>query len=305
MSVASCTDFLQQAYDSPDLRQRMKAVTGTPEIVALGGRHGYEFDVGELATASSSFRHPAATGPGTGSPSPTPIQTAFYHYEFELAAVPGLAAVARELPNLTIQPPTVDLAEFDADFREDDLRSLDRAPTGLAFERLYHELQDEAARPGANRRDFHLVNLDEHVEHPGYRGYFAAKTRVIGALEEFFGEEVRFSGSLWYPPRSYRLWHTNETQPGWRMYVVDLNADPAHAGEASFFRYQNPATGELVTLPERCRIVRFFKAEQDPQRLFWHCIANPGPHHRWSFGFVVPDNWMDRFAVGLVGPECG
>lgn len=116
---------------------------------------------------------------------------------------------------------------------------------------------------------------------------------------------MRFSGSLWYPPRSYRLWHTNETQPGWRMYVVDLDADPAHTGEASFFRYQNPTTGELVTLPERRQIIRFFKAEQDPQRLFWHCIANPGPHHRWSFGFVVPDNWVDRFPAELISPEFG
>ena len=300
MSVTSCIGFLQEIHDSPDLRQRLKAITGPSELIALGDRHGYEFDAGELAAASASFEQPGATGSDATGPG---ARTAFYHYEFDLETIAGLDTVARELPHLTIRPDTVDLAAFDAGFRPEDLHSLEHPPTGPAFERLYRELQDDQSRAGASaaRRDFHLVNLDEHITHPGYPEYFAAKIRVIATLEEFFGAEVRFSGSLWYPPRSYRLWHTNETQPGWRMYVVDLDAEPAHAGQASFFRYQNPVTGELVTLPERRRIVRFFKAEQDPQRLFWHCIANPGPHHRWSFGFVVPDDWRRRFPAWLTG----
>ncbi len=102
---------------------------------------------------------------------------------------------------------------------------------------------------------------------------------------------------MWYPPHSYRLWHTNETQPGWRMYVVDLDEPFENEHDTSFFRYQNPQTGQIVTLHEKPRIVRFFKAEQDPDRLFWHCIVNPTDRHRWSFGFVVPDDWQDKIRV--------
>jgi hypothetical protein len=42
--------------------------------------------------------------------------------------------------------------------------------------------------------------------------------------------------------------------------------------------------------------VRFFKVEQDPGRLFWHCIVNATRRHRWSFGFTVPDTWLDAVA---------
>jgi predicted ribosomally synthesized peptide with nif11-like leader len=221
------------------------------------------------------------------------------HHEYRLADLPGFEAVAEQLPHLKIKPPTADMGRFERTFREDDLRSTDRSPADPEY-RAWHEAmartgwRDPVAGPDAARRDFHLVNLDEHVDHAGYDAYFAAKRRAIDALEGVFDTEVRFSGSLWYPPSSYRLWHTNETQPGWRMYVVDFDApfdDPAHT---SFFRYLNPRTGEIVTLREGPGLVRFFRAEQDPARLFWHCIVNPTRRHRWSFGFVVPDDWMRR-----------
>jgi hypothetical protein len=212
--------------------------------------------------------------------------------------VPALAAVASELPRLKVQPPTVDLAAFDRDFRPEDLQSTSRSPADPDFQRWHRAMAERGWRDpergaDAPRRDFHLVNLDEHIDHPAYEAYFDAKVRAVAALEGLFGSEVRFSGSLWYPPNSYRLWHTNETQPGWRMYVVDLDADVADPEHTSFFRYQNPQTGDIVTLRERPRIVRFFKAEQDPAKLFWHCIVNPTERQRWSYGFVVPDHWME------------
>jgi hypothetical protein len=206
--------------------------------------------------------------------------------------VPGLAGVIEQLPHLKIKPPSVDLDHFARTFREEDLRSTSLSPADPEF-RAWHARMTKARwrDPGASapRRDFHLINLDEHVDHPGYDHYLEAKHRTIRTLESFFGAEVRFSGSLWYPPSSYRLWHTNETQPGWRMYVIDFDEPPA---DASFFRYMDPRTEEIVTLRERPQMVRFFKAEQDPSRLFWHCIVNPTPRHRWSFGFAVPDNWQ-------------
>jgi hypothetical protein len=393
MSVESSRAFLRVAYDSPELKQRLKAVTGTQEIVRLGQRYGYSFDVAELMEASSSFTgapehapeagrspargqeagasgrrktarpRPAAAGrrsavlpgsalPGSaeagrrkagrpasatgGAPETEPPGAAAsrrprarrtteaagaagvtdpagaagsatrppggpLHHEYRLDDLPGLKGVIEQLPRLKIKPPSVDLARFAAGFREEDLRSTSMSPANPEFQ-LWHQAmmkahwRDPGLGSGAPRRDFHLVNLDEHIAHDGYDRYLAAKHRVVRTLEEFFDAEVRFSGSLWYPPSSYRLWHTNETQPGWRMYVIDFDESPADQAETSFFRYMDPRTKEIVTLGERPRMVRFFKAEHDPGRLFWHCIVNPTSRHRWSFGFVVPDDWMTAIA---------
>jgi hypothetical protein len=296
MSVESSRAFLQMAYDSPELKQQLKAVTGTQEILRLGSRYGYTFDVPELMEASSSFTTAPEKTPRAGRrtpPAPAPASGPLHH-EYLLDDLPGLKGVIDQLPHLKIKPPSVDLARFAGTFREEDLRSISMSPADPAFQ-AWHEAmmkahwRDPALGSGAPRRDFHLVNLDEHVDHAGYDRYLEAKHRMVRTLEEFFGSEIRFSGSLWYPPSSYRLWHTNETQPGWRMYVIDFDEAPAGT---SFFRYMDPRTEEIVTLDERPRMVRFFKAEQDPSKLFWHCIVNPTRQHRWSFGFVVPDDWM-------------
>jgi Nif11 domain len=300
MSVESSRAFLQIAYDSPELKQQLKAVTGTREIVRLGLRYGYTFDVPELMEASSSFATPSSDPPKAGRRTrPAPAPTGPLHHEYRLEDLPGLKGVIDRLPQLKIKPPSVDLDRFAATFREDDLRSTERSPADPEF-RAWHETmmkahwRDPALGSGVPRRDFHLVNLDEHVDHAGYDRYLEAKHRMVRTLEEFFGSEVRFSGSLWYPPSSYRLWHTNETQPGWRMYVIDFDEPPVSG--TSFFRYLDSRTQEIVTLEERPRMVRFFKAEQDPDRLFWHCVVNPTTRHRWSFGFVVPDDWMTAVA---------
>jgi hypothetical protein len=56
----------------------------------------------------------------------------------------------------------------------------------------------------------------------------------------------------------------------------------------------NPESHELVTLEERPRMMRFFKIEQDPRKLFWHCIVNPTASNRWSFGFEIPEGALER-----------
>ncbi|MGI5227135.1 Nif11-like leader peptide family natural product precursor [Actinoallomurus sp. CA-142502] len=300
MSVESSRAFLQIAYDSPELKQQLKAVTGTREIVRLGSRYGYSFDVPELMEASSAFT-PGETPEPVRRPTEAERDAGPLHHEYLLEDLPGLKGVIDQLPHLKIKPPSFDLDRFARTFREEDLRSTGLSPADPAFQAWHESMmkahwRDPALGTGAPRRDFHLVNLDEHVDHPGYDRYLEAKHRMVRTLEEFFSAEIRFSGSLWYPPSGYRLWHTNETQPGWRMYVVDFDEPFADPADTSFFRYMNPRTEEIVTLRETPRMVRFFKAEQDPRRLFWHCIVNPTPRHRWSFGFVVPDHWMTAVA---------
>ncbi|WP_019631330.1 Nif11-like leader peptide family natural product precursor [Actinomadura atramentaria] len=299
MSVESCAAFLRVVNDDARLRQQLKALTGVAEMIRLGEAHGFRFDGRDLATASASVVPPPAAPPASRAPEPEPEPAAeFLHHEYDLdalaAAHPGFATVLAEFPRLKVRPSDVDLAAFDAEFRPGDLRSTELAPRGEEYRRWAAELA-ATARPG-DRRDFHLVNLDDHVGHADYDDYLDAKTRVVGALEDVFGAEVRFSGSMWYPPSSYRLWHTNETQPGWRMYLIDLDDDFEDAEHTSFFRYQHPETGELVTLRERRRMARFFRIEQRPDRLFWHCIVNPTRRHRWSFGFAVPDSWTAALA---------
>lgn len=287
MSVEACTAFLRVAQEDPQVRQQLKAMTGIAELIRLGDAHGYRFDQRDLAAASCE----AAAGPAPVAHPSTGEATRFFHHEYALDHIPGFAAVVDELPRLKIKPPTVDLAEFNQRFRADDLASTSMTPNGHEYRRWRSGVLADGR--GA-RRDFHLINLDDHVAHPAYEDYLAAKTRVITALEDLFDSEVRFSGSMWYPPSSYRLWHTNEEQPGWRMYIIDTDADYADPEHTSFFRYQHPETGELVTLRERPRMARFFKIEQDPDRLFWHCIVNPTRRHRWSFGFTVPGTWAEH-----------
>lgn len=297
MSVESCTRFLRLAAEETHVQQQMKALTGVAEVIRLASGCGYDFTVRDLVVASSMAGHPdvseAADAPQV-TDRPKPEADGVYHYEYDMSELPGFAAIIDELPQLKIQPSTVNLARFHDAFRQEDLRSTSLAPSGPEY-RAWRD-RGAAETPGDTRRDFHLVNLDEHVTHPGYNRYLAAKTRVVAALEDIFGSDVRFSGSMWYPPSAYRLWHTNENQPGWRMYIIDFDGNATAPEHSSFFRYQNPATGELVTLRERARMVRFFKIEQDPNRLLWHCIVNPTERHRWSFGFVVPEHWTERLS---------
>ena len=294
MSIQTCTTFLHEILSSTELRQQMKAVTDTREIIELGRKYGYIFDMQDLIAASSSFNQESALH----QPPPTEQKPAFYHYEYDMEQIRGFEEIVKELENLKIKPPTVDMERYEQSFRTDDFQFLSLSPADPAFEGRYKEIMQAHWEPSAeahefSRRDFHLVNLDQHINHPGYEAYLEAKTRMISLLEAFFGCEIRFSGSMWYPPFAYRLWHTNESQAGWRMYLIDF--DTPSGGGRSFFRYMNPENKEIVTLEERPKIARFFKIEQAKEKLFWHCIANASMRNRWSFGFIVPDNWLERF----------
>jgi hypothetical protein len=301
MSTQSCTAFLERAQVDPDLGSQLRAVTDARELIALGSRSGYAFGIDDLAAASSAVAAPADAAPGPAPPQTAGApagETTIGHYEIDVREVPELQPLLDELPNLTIKPATVDLRRFERALREDDLAWTSMSPAAPGFHRRYDEIMAAQLNGGAggegHRRDFHLVNLDHHVDHPEYESYFDAKIRTIRHLERLFGCEIQFSGSMWYPAASYRLWHTNETQPGWRMYLIDLD-EPVEDGDArTFFRYMNPQTQELVTLPDRPKLLRFFRVDQRPDRLFWHCIVNGARRNRWSFGFAIPPDWLTR-----------
>lgn len=301
MSIEACVTFFREIVASDELKLQMKAATDTREVITLGKRYGYTFDAHDIMIASTSL---SEESPSLKTSSPAkealPANTAFYHYEFDMQQIPGFEPIISELSHLKIKPSTVDLSLYEKSFRNDDFQFTSMSPAAPEFGRRYEEVmqshwQQAATEHNFFRRDFHLVNLDQHVEHPLYDQYFQAKIRMISLLEAFFESEIQFSGSMWYPPFAYRLWHTNETQAGWRMYLIDFDEHAADPDRISFFRYMNPESKEIVTLEERPKLVRFFKIEQEREKLFWHCIVNATRGNRWSFGFVVPENWMDKF----------
>ncbi len=299
MSVDSCLAFLMKIGLSCDLKQEMKAMSDPGEFIAAGRRHGYAFDSGDVPLAAAAFGEGhevvPATAPREKPPSP---RSAFYHYEFRIDDLPSFAEVGTLLDRLKIKPPTVDLAAFERAFRIEDMNWTGMSPASEGFRDYYEAVMSDhwSGDPEHenNRRDFHLINLDKHVHHSLYEDYFVAKVQMVAALEVLLGEGVQLSGSLWYPSMSYRLWHTNETQPGWRMYLIDFDSDYRESDGTSFFRYMNPETKDLVTLKDEPRIVRFFKIEQEEDKRFWHCIVNRSLRNRWSFGFTVPDDWIER-----------
>ena len=86
------------------------------------------------------------------------------------------------------------------------------------------------------------------------------------------------AGHWWYPPGTSFGWHTNQTFPGWRLYL-------SYAEEAgrSYFRYRHPTSGAVLTSTDSRWHLRFF--EVSAERLFWHAIYSDTD--RFSVGWVV------------------
>jgi len=89
---------------------------------------------------------------------------------------------------------------------------------------------------------------------------------------------ITSSGHFWYPPGGYMGWHTNNGLPGWRIYLT-------HATEPgqSFFRYRDPASGQIITSTDHQWDVRLFKI--DPNVVLWHAVYSQTD--RFSLGYLV------------------
>jgi hypothetical protein len=179
MSVDSCVAFFDLLSGSPELGGELRAMSDPREIVALGRRCGYAFDEVALFAAMSEVGEKvgelfaATTSPSSGRAS------TWHHHEFEMEEIPALSTVIETLEALKIQPSTVDLDAFARSFRAEDLAWTDMNPTAAPFQGRYQEIMSapwDKARPEYLRRDFHLVNLDRHVDHPLYDAYFQARS---------------------------------------------------------------------------------------------------------------------------------
>ena len=104
-------------------------------------------------------------------------------------------------------------------------------------------------------------------------------------LEDLFDTvrplSVTSSGHFWYPKGSYMSWHTNSKVPGWRIYI-----NYAEEEGRSFFRYQDPHSGNICTLNDKHWNVRVFRIMADQP--FWHCVYSDT--NRFSLGYMIkPD----------------
>jgi hypothetical protein len=302
MPKETVIEFYEALRQSAALKQQSKAITTIEEMIKMASKYGYCFNSKDISEANGSEtpkkgEELIAIESSETNGNNFPQQ---YHYEYEFSQMPEFGEIAQQFEKLKIKPSTVDMAVYEKSFREEDLQFADVSPTAPDFQQRYLEslrsYMDLGVTPQPEYawQQFHLINLDRHVEHPLYEEYFQAKVRLLELFESYFGTEVRFSGSLWYPPNAYRMWHTNETQPGWRMYLVDFDKNDINGDEKSFFRYMDPETKELVTLGEKPKLVRFFKVESEKSKLFWHCIVNRTSANRWSFGFQISSQWMKK-----------
>ena len=89
---------------------------------------------------------------------------------------------------------------------------------------------------------------------------------------------IRLSGNALYRRGAHMGWHSNHRDPGGRIYC-SWSEKP----RSSFFRYEDPVTGEIVTdWEEPGWNIKSFVIPPDPSR-FWHCIGSRGL--RFSIGF--------------------
>jgi len=108
----------------------------------------------------------------------------------------------------------------------------------------------------------------------------AARARKLFKVGSLFS--VTKSGHFLYPPGGFMSWHTNSSAPGWRLYINYVE-EP----DKSFFRYQNPDTGEIVTSMDKKWNFRLFKI--DAKKPFWHTVYSDT--NRYSFGFRITIDW--------------
>ena len=118
--------------------------------------------------------------------------------------------------------------------------------------------------------------------------YFNFKYPLMDALTKSLSalfSEYQFSstGHFWYPAGGYMDWHTNHKSPGIRLYVVYADKD-----RASFFRYQDPMSKEIVTSWDKkgWNVRLFFTSLAQP---LWHCVNSSC--NRLSLGWcLTPHN---------------
>ena len=227
-------------------------------------------------------------------------------------AIAGFAEVAETARSLATLPVGLDLDHFARPGEDSDIgrkRSRLRAPPDMErmafFERRYaaaSKLERLVRRIEATRGKAGQANAGE-AKHEWRIGptnfYFRNPSPRIAPLrrsvDRFFGGECPCVGDQFYPPGSFRGWHTDRFgYTGWVVFLVEV----AEPGKSSF-RYVDPRSGKMVVVPDRNDVAYFFRPSAE-EPLFWHGVLCEDTF-RWSQGFSLPQDWRSR--IRLVPPE--
>ena len=105
---------------------------------------------------------------------------------------------------------------------------------------------------------------------------------LLPKVKEMIGHDrVETSGHFLYPPTGYMNWHTNHSNPCWRLYITYATED-----KKSFFRYRDRKTKEIITDYDNKGItIRKFYIPLSKYGYFWHCVGSMCD--RISFGFRI------------------
>lgn len=100
--------------------------------------------------------------------------------------------------------------------------------------------------------------------------------------ELYKNDKIILSGIFYYPPGSFREWHTNSNTPGYRLYYIN-----ALEPNKSFLNFIHPISGEIISVPDRKECINLFMIPE-PDEYFWHNITSET--HRISVGIRICDN---------------
>ena len=220
------------------------------------------------------------------------------------AAIAGFEDVAATARSLATLPPNIDLAHFArADENLDERRRWLLTAPDVARMSFYERRRKDTAvlarrvqrvreargqtQAAAERHEWRLGPTNYYFKNPSPR---IAPLRH--ALDRFFGCDCPCVGDQFYSPGAFRGWHTDRfSYVGWVVFLVQV----AQPGRSSF-RYMDPASGDLVVVPDRNDMAYFFRTSAE-EPLFWHGVLCEDTY-RWSQGFSIPQDWRARIRLG-------
>tara|TARA_B100000214_G_C23845262_1_gene570749 strand:- start:300 stop:884 length:585 start_codon:yes stop_codon:yes gene_type:complete len=110
--------------------------------------------------------------------------------------------------------------------------------------------------------------------------YLQFSNNLLTTVSQYFNTPyVQLSNNIIYPEFGYMGWHTNNSSPGYRLYLNYVKEN-----DKSFFRYVDPETNEQVTSYDKTgwQARLFFISTKS---LFWHCVY--AETSRVSLGFRI------------------